>query len=82
MKNITNPQIAALAILRWAELRFWALSGFVKSIQRAPPRNAKKQAKANVPKLNGAAIRIIVANDRHIAVIKPLNVFQIIGCIA
>ena len=52
----------------------------MKSIQRAPPRKAKKQAKAIVPKLKGAAIRINVANDKHIAVIKPLNVFQIIGC--
>lgn len=60
--------MASLAILRWEGVKFWALIGFVKSIQRVPPIKAKKQAKANVPKLNGVVIRIIVATDRHIAV--------------
>ena len=71
-----------LAILRWVVLKFWELSGFVKSIQRAAPRKAKKQAIANKPKLNGLAIKMIVASDKHIAVIKPLNIFQIIDCVA
>lgn len=70
--------MAAFAILSCAGFKFLALSGFVKSIQRALPRKAKKQAKASVPKLNGPEIRINVANEKHIAVIKPLIIFQII----